>query len=421
MLSHGRTARRDTPIGWSIVARGLAISLGADSAAPRRQRSRSRFRSSLAYRVNAGSAVLTGRFRRYWPALPLLCIAIAAGDRLAAADSERGADFWMTAAYERKASDDLGGAIEALEAARQAGADPQRVELELAYARLAMGETAAARDALSAAARGPDAELARRARAELDALPSRWWVDLYAESFGWHRADGADSTTDLVPTVRARAFRRLSFAPDVNVYLFAQATRDTASRGAGAGAPTIHSDNSALVGAGFLVRLWRSRVGLFGQAGPAVSLIDDGTDAVDFDARGGAYLGIESAACGPGPRPRASICSDVYAEAVYTSRFDNDVSALARGRQSLRYLATGPLGWEIFWELRGSADRNGDYYDNFVDAGAGPRWRVLGRVPLDLQAGVHAGRYFGRDNVDPAPDKLHYVDLRILATTYLEF
>jgi hypothetical protein len=365
--------------------------------------------------------MLTCRSRRIWAALPLLWIAI--GARPAAADPdrdpERGAEFWLAAAYERKASDDLGGAVEALEAARQAGADPQRVALELAYARLAMGETAAARDAFSAATRGPDSELARRARAELDALPKRWWVDLYAESFGWHRADGADSTTDLVPTVRARAFRRLAFAPDVNVYLFAQATRDTASRGVGAGAPTLYSDNRALFGAGFLVRLWRSRVGLFGQAGPAVSLIDDGTDAVDFDARGGAFLGLESAACGPRETRAGILCSDLYAEATYTSRFDHDVTAFARGRQSVRYLETGPLAWELFWELRGSADRNGDYYDNFVDAGVGPRWRVFGAVPLDLQAGVHAGRYFGRDNVDPAPDQLHYVDLRILVTTYL--
>jgi hypothetical protein len=52
---------------------------------------------------------------------------------------------WMSAAYQRKASGDLGGAVQAFEAARRAGADAQRVSLELAYAHLELGETAAAR------------------------------------------------------------------------------------------------------------------------------------------------------------------------------------------------------------------------------------------------------------------------------------
>jgi hypothetical protein len=366
--------------------------------------------------------VITARTRFTWiPVALLIVIGVASGR--ASADPDRGPDFWLAAAYERKASDDLGGTVEALEAARRAGGDSQRIALELAYAHLALGQTAAARDDLSAAARGTDAVLARRARAELAALPSAWWADIYAESFGWHRVDGSAGTTDLVPTIRVRGYRRLSFAPDLSVYISAQATRDTASRGIGSGVPALYADNRALMGVGVLVRLWRGRVGLFGQAGPAVSLIDDGTDRLDLDVRGGAFLGLDSAACRPPSSERRAgvLCSELYAEETYTSRFDNDVTGFARARQSVRYLETGPLGWELFWELRGAADRNGDYYDNFADAGAGPRWRLFGPIPIDLLAGAHVGTYFGRDNVDPAPDQLHYVDARILATTYLEF
>src|SRR5262250_529946 len=85
---------------------------------------------------------------------------------------------WLHAAYQRKASGDLGGAVEAFRAARAAGADPQRIALELAYTELALGDTAAARGDLTAASRGPDAQLAGQARDQLRALPSAWWADL---------------------------------------------------------------------------------------------------------------------------------------------------------------------------------------------------------------------------------------------------
>lgn len=354
--------------------------------------------------------------------LVILLGALAAAAPAARADSdhERVATAWLTAGYERKATGDLGGALQAFEQARRAGADPQRVSLELAYAHLALGETAAARAEFAAASRGTDAELARRADQELAGLPSKWWGDLYAESFGWSRRKGATDNSDLVPTVRVRGMRRLTSAPDLSVYAYAQATRDTASRGLGSGAPSVYADNTALAGAGLLLRLWDDRLGLFAQAGPALPLIDDGRDPVDFDARAGSFLALETAPCAAldHPSPR---CEELYSEAIYTSRFDHDVQGFARARQSLRYLATGPVAWQVFWELRGGADRNGDYYDNFFDAGAGPRWRLRGPVPLDLLAGGHVGRYLGRENLDPAPERLEYVDLRVLATTYVEF
>jgi len=328
------------------------------------------------------------------------------------------ATAWMSAGYQRKASGDLGGALQAFEAARRAGADPQRVSLELAYAHLALGETAAARAEFAAASRGTDAEMARRADAELDGLPSPWWADLYAESFGWLRRKGATDNSDLVPTVRLRGFRRLTAG--LSVYAYAQATRDTASRGLGSGAPSIYADDTALAGGGLLLRVWNDRLGLFAQAGPALPLIDDDRDPVALDARAGSYLALETAPCST-PHHASPRCEELYAEAVYTSRFDHDVQGFARARQSLRYLETGPVAWLAFWELRGGVDRNGDYYDNFVDAGAGPRWRLRGALPLDLLAGGHVGRYLGRENVDPAPDPLEYVDLRVLATTYVEF
>ena len=166
------------------------------------------------------------------------------------AEPMRDATAWLNAAYQLKASGDLGGAVEALRAARAAGAEPQRIALELAYTHLALGQTGAARDELVTASRGPNAELAEQARTQLAALPGAWWADVYVESFGWRRMHGAVESTDLVPTVRVRGMRRLASSPELNVYVFAQATRDTSSRGLGAATPQIYADDRALAGGG---------------------------------------------------------------------------------------------------------------------------------------------------------------------------
>lgn len=94
------------------------------------------------------------------------------------AEPVQDAAAWLSAAYQRKASGDLGGAVEAFREARAAGAT---------------------------ASRGPDAGLARQARDQLAMLPGAWWGDVYAETFDWHRAQGAAGSTDLVPTVGSAA------------------------------------------------------------------------------------------------------------------------------------------------------------------------------------------------------------------------
>ncbi|HEY5952073.1 MAG TPA: hypothetical protein VIV40_41535 [Kofleriaceae bacterium] len=336
--------------------------------------------------------------------------------------ADSSADTLLATAYDRKARGDEQGAVDAFVAAREAGAAPQRIALELAYVHISHGEIAAARLELEAAAAGPDQALAAQALHQLAELPSKWWADFYAESFGWRRARGETQTTDLVPMVRLRGLRRLSEDVDIHVYAFLQATRDVASRGFGAGVPQIYADNRALGGGGLLWRLLDRRVGLFAQAGPALSLINDGKDLVDLDVRGGAFFSQVSAACNVqgGIIEAGTWCAELYSEAVYTSRFDHDVQGFFRARTGFTYVETGPVSWQVFMELRGALDRNGDYYDNFIDSGFGPRWRLHRPIPLDLLLSGHVGSYLGRENVDPKPQQPDYVDLRLLMTTYWE-
>ncbi|HEV8163054.1 MAG TPA: hypothetical protein VGR74_01140 [Actinomycetota bacterium] len=351
----------------------------------------------------------------------------AAPARAATAATSAVPEKLLADGYQRKSNRDFDGAAAAFSQARSAGADPQRVALELGYLRAALGEVGPARDQFYAAAGGPNLTLADQARREIDALPSRLWADIYADSYGWHRAAGGNPTTDLVPTVRARLHLRLTFAVDLQLYAYLQATRDVASRASSnAGVPEIYADNFAMGGAGLLLRVWQKRLGFFAQAGPAFNLmVGDGRPRLALDVRGGAFLFAESAGCRPDRAGGSGFgfwpCAELYSEGIYVSRFQHNVIGFARGGAAAGYLLTGPVAWQLLVESRAAVDRNRDYYNNFADVGGGHRWRLLGGVPIDLQAGVYAGRYFGRQGRDPAPQERRYVDLRVLAATYLEF
>ena len=94
---------------------------------------------------------------------------------------------------------------------------------------------------------------------------------------------------------------------------------------------------------------------------------------------------------------------------------------LVRGRAGATWLIAGPLALQFAGELRAAADRNGEFYNNLVDAGIGPRLRLLRPVLVDFFPSFNAGSYLGRAGADPAPRPLSYRDFRIQVATYLEF
>lgn len=346
----------------------------------------------------------------------LLALLATAPARAADSEPPREADAWMNEAYRLRAAGDGAGAERALESARSAGFDPQRVAIELAYVAAARGDASVARTRFSEAARGGDPEVAARARAELVALepPPPVRLELYAETFGWRRLSGPSATDDAVPMVRLRALRRPWPDVPLEVYAVAQATRDVRSRpGTATAGPVILADDAALAGGGVLVR---SRVaGAFAQVAAATSLLGDGASP-GLDARAGVWLGLERAGCAPaagGVRLLLVPCAELWSEATWLSRFDHDVVGLVRGRAGASWLVTGPVAWQLVVEARAGADRNLHWWDDFADAGAGHRWRLLRPFRLDLLLSAHAGRYLGASGPDPVPADPGYADVRL--------
>jgi hypothetical protein len=334
-----------------------------------------------------------------------------------------GADL-MDEGYARKASGDLTGAAAAFERAKAAGFDAQRVDLELSYLDLETRRIAAARARLKAAAHGPDPLLAAQARGELDALPRTLRRDLYVEAFGWERMAGAERRSNVVPMLRLRALVQPLGSVPLDGYVFAQATRDLLSSDAGS-VPQIYADSRAIAGAGLQLRLFGSRAALFAQAGPAFALVHDGRGDMLLDFRAGAVGNVESRGCSPTPHGGVSLrvlpCGDAYGAAVYFSRFDEDLVAVARGRAGATWLLTGPVAWTLLLETQASADRIGHPYDNFFEAGLGHRWRLLRPVRVDLLAGLSSGVVLRGRTVEPVPTDRTYLEARLLAATYSEF
>lgn len=329
----------------------------------------------------------------------------------------------MNEGYARKAAGDLDGAAAAFEGARDAGFDAQRVDLELSYVALSARRMAAARERLESALDGPDPLLAAKARQELDALPLPVRRDLYAETSAWTRPEGAARRANAVPMLRLRALYQPLESTPLDGYLFAQATRDLASR-AGGGVPEIYADNRAIAGVGLQLRLFRSRAALFAQAGPAFALVGDDRE-VHFDFRAGAAGNVETRGCSPAPHRGAALrllpCADAYGSAIYFSRFEHDVVAFARGRAGTTWLVTGPFAWTLLVEAQASVDRVRHPYDNFLEGGVGHRWRLLRPIKVDLLASANTGVVLRGRPAEPVPTDRDYVELRLVAATFVGF
>ncbi|MFH1463157.1 MAG: hypothetical protein ABIO70_02115 [Pseudomonadota bacterium] len=325
---------------------------------------------------------------------------------------------WLEQGWRAKEAGELAAARVAFGTAAELGADPQRIALELAWLDLDRGDCAAARSRLEEAATGPDDALAAQAEAQLALLPRHLWADLYGEAWAWWRLAPA-SEADLVPFVRARGFWTPWLGRDLHLYLALAAARDLASRGAGDGVvPVIYADNAMILAPGVLARFWDTRIGVWAQAGPALMLVDDGGSRWRLDARIGASVIWENAACRP--YIGGDVCAEAYSEVVYVSRYDHDVLGMARGRTGITPLVWGQVAWQPLLELRVFADVNGDYWNNLVDAGLVHRWRFLESVPIDISLGVHAGRYL-RGAEGTLPDPAGFLDLRLTTAGYFQF
>jgi len=335
---------------------------------------------------------------------------------------------WLQLAWTRRAAGDFAGAEEALQQALQAGGDEASIAMELGYVAHAQGhyEESAA---WFKRARQASGQAIRQARSELDALHPTFRGEAYGQLFGWHRFYPY-KLSDLLPYVQVRGYWHPIAAVDFDPFVYANASRDLASRGQGElGYPVIYADNTVGLGAGARYRFWERRAGAFAQVGTAINLLDDGRQRAWFDLRLGAWLDLEASdGCWPAPltdgtgaRAPMTLCWETWGEAVYVSRFDHNLLGQVRGRVGASAMVTGPVAWQPLLESRVHKDVLNEYWNNLAEVGAVHRWRLLTPLRLDLLAGLHFGTYFGLYREDPPPTPLRYAEVRLLLESGFDF
>ena len=337
----------------------------------------------------------------------------------------------LNAAVDHRSMERWAEAEAELDVAEEAGASPQLIQIHRGYLDRDQQEDFKARKHFVAARDGDDEALSKQAKAELRYTAKPLWADVYAEGFGWARIlPESQRFDDFVGMVRVRGylhpFPKIGFDP----YIFVQVSGDVRSRQDGGalagGQPLIYADNSALFGGGLLLRFWKNRISLWGQAAAAIPWVKPaGADDVQFDVQVGGAITFSTEGCRPPDGKPAyfttMLCAEFYGDTVYRNRPYNNVFFGARGRIGLHYLVTGPVAWSPVAEVRFGKDVLNDYWANLIDVGLMHRWRLMGPVGIDLLAGIHGGTLLGLAGADPAPPILSYVDLRLQIMGYVSF
>ena len=318
-----------------------------------------------------------------------------------------------------------------LDLAEEKGANSQLIELYRAYLDKAKKDDFAARKHLREVANGEDEDLAKQARAELRYTAKPVWADLYGEGFGWARVWPEDKVfDDFTGTVRVRGylhpFQKIAFDP----YIFFQLSGDVRSRQDGGptfgGGPLIYADNSAMLGGGLLLRVWKHRITFWGQVAAAFPWVKLATASdVQLDVQAGAAISFSSEGCRPPDGKPAYVaahwCAEFYGDTVYRNRPYHNLFFSARGRVGLHYLVTGPVAWAPIIEARFSKDVIDDYWANLIDFGLMHRWRLMSPLGIDVVVGVHSGTLLGLYRDTPPPANLGYIDFRLQLSAYVAF
>jgi tetratricopeptide (TPR) repeat protein len=197
---------------------------------------------------------------------------------------------------------------------------------------------------------------------------------------------------------------RLPFRPYLSVRFIGDTRRTT-----GEAMPQYLSETAFLVAAGIVTRPWHG-ITLWGEAGQAVSYLrrsDRGRMTPDY--RGGAAFGRGAGHALGGEAP--GWFADTYEDAVFVSRFNNDLLLYSQNRAGVTMPSVGPLRWQVYLNGNFTTDARREYWANFVETGPGLRFRIEG-LPEALVFSVNAlrGVYTRNEGNPRRPD---YDDLRV--------
>ena len=288
--------------------------------------------------------------------------------------------------------------------------------LELGYLRARRGERADARVAFTIAGSGSDSVVRAHAFAAADQLRADepreprdgvLFAEAYAAPFYQTRF------TNVIAQAIVRAGMRTTAPGALTPYASLRVTRD--SRSVGGVQPEIFSDNVVVPALGLRLQPFGGGLALYGEAGPALRLLDDGTRGARGDVRaGGWYFGAWRHGRASSYRPAVPLTmrAELYVDAAYYSRFDHDVIGYAQLRELVDVARTRAGGVELFARVGGVADSRRVSYNNTLEVGGG-----VGIAPgRARRLVVNLERVHGRYLAASVPGTTRsYADIRLTA------
>jgi tetratricopeptide (TPR) repeat protein len=272
----------------------------------------------------------------------------------------------------------LDASLRAFDTAGARGALRPRDRLQVGYVHARRGDGAAARRAFALAAVTDDSLVANAARAALAQSAASTppaptgrvkFAELYAAPLYQSRFSNA------IAQGVARTGIVLGGSARLSPYASLRGSRDT--RSTGGRQPVIFSDNVILPALGVRVQPLPGlddALQLYAEAGPALALVDAGAPRrTTSDVRAGGYYNRQwrAGAPGPGDRTPLALVTDLYVDASYYSRFDDDVIGFAQLRESVPVLDVSGRGADVFARVWTVADTRRVYYNNAVETSAG--------------------------------------------------
>lgn len=284
---------------------------------------------------------------------------------------------WLELGYFELALNDNEAALEAFSKAIALDPGNEQARMQTAYLLDTLDRKRQAVQVFNGLARSA-ADPARRAQACRAAevlaplaarrVPRPYFVEVYTAPDYYSHIETATFPFEMRAGVSPGATGRAEFYGHTRILTDSRSTVTT-------GEPEVYFDNFLTIGAGMRIRPF-ARVGLvlLTEVGRAYDLIEQDRERWRGDARAGAIYysawGTRSACPAALSAPWRPVL-DVYGEALYFSRYDDNVISTLRVRPGLRVLEAATMSLDAQLHAFGMVDTNREDFNNFVEFGPG--------------------------------------------------
>ncbi len=305
---------------------------------------------------------------------------------------------------------DLVGAAKSFEGARRIAPDDCAGALELGYIYVRLHNDAKAEKAFASTQWCPDQKVRSAGAAALKTLraadPSLY-LDIYAAPLFTSRFQ------DKIAFLEAAAGWKPRSEWPVSFYVAARYMQDSRSRSGDI--PEIYSDNAASLGAGIKLQPKNMNLNLTAEVDPTRNLTRSAEHPDRAETNKRVVLGDYAY------WERRRLFADAGASLGYYSRYRDNVIAYAQ-------LRGGAVAWDgdgarasLYVPVYASKDGNRDFFNNFVEAGAGSELASTGAMNFKLRAEYLRGFYMGIQGRDRNPYSRAYNDFRVMLIWSVRF